>query len=365
MNNTHNLKPELDELAAIVRAVIDRWPQHDQDEREAKAAKKADIIEGGKALLIGRKKYLSTNAFNKWVKGEGLDKPPFADQRERTAALNIITDVLNFKATTGAPVVALFDACPFATPQDMMKWARDNGLAKPTPKRTGKKKKPKPEEDDDTKDDDTKDDDTKDDDTKEDTAEDEEPMDEDFEPAKIDKARRYIRPLIEAGKKLTRVQVAEATGVGERTAGIALNVERGRLEGVAEGRALAKEEKFTKAQQADVQRVIKAHARELQSLMIARQQELEASFEQRVKTEVKRRLDFSFPSYEAKIKEVERKERLYDKFVSRTKPIFTDVQYTDFIFCTHWDQRKALTEDRANRAFALLQEKKLYLTMKP
>jgi hypothetical protein len=256
----------------------------------------------------------------------------------------------------GAPSSS-FDACPYSTPQDMMKWARDNGLVA-KPKRGRPKNKPK---DDKPKDDDKP---KEDDDKRPPPPDEDEPM-EDFEPGKIDRARRFLRPLVEAGKKLpTHAALAEQIGgLSERSVRVALLAERARLEGIAEGRSLAKEEKFTKAQQADVQRVLKVHARELQGLMIARQQELEAAFEQRVATELQKRIAVAFPALEAMKKEAADKMRIYNDFVSRKKPILNETQYNDLIFCTHWDQRKALTEERANRAFAMIQDKKVYLTI--
>jgi hypothetical protein len=122
INPLDNMQAELDAIAAKARAKIADWQNGDKTELSGRAAKKLAVIEYGKLLIEGRKKFLSDPAFGQWVEDSKLNAPPYANASERSHAMRIV------ELTLGSTPQGSFDACPFTTPSDMMKWARGKGL---------------------------------------------------------------------------------------------------------------------------------------------------------------------------------------------------------------------------------------------
>lgn len=123
-----NFKLELDALAAQAREKIEDWRRGDTTEQAGKTAKKLAVIEYGKLLKTGRDKLVSNNAYGQWVRDNKLDAPPYQNSEERSCAIRVAELVLS-STTQDA-----FANCPFTNPTNMITWARDTGLIKPTPK---------------------------------------------------------------------------------------------------------------------------------------------------------------------------------------------------------------------------------------
>lgn len=130
MDNMHNREAELDALAVRGKQVI-----------AACAASKAtifdNILEYGKVLFEGRKKFISNNDFHDWVVRNGLDAPPFADSAERSNAQKLAT-------VLGSVPKTAFADCPYTTPSNIMKWARQNGIVEIKSSSRPKKGEPNP-----------------------------------------------------------------------------------------------------------------------------------------------------------------------------------------------------------------------------
>jgi hypothetical protein len=99
----------------------------------------AAIVEYGRALLEGRKRYGSNDEFGKWVIANKLDRPkPFDQMRDRNAA-QLIAEMFILR---NAPEDA-FSACNNTRPDDIMKWARKQPwfVRKPSPVKAAKPSK--------------------------------------------------------------------------------------------------------------------------------------------------------------------------------------------------------------------------------
>jgi hypothetical protein len=122
VNQLHNVQAELDAIAAKAREKIADWQNGDTAEQASKAAKKLAVIEYGKLLIEGRKKFLSDPAFGQWVQDSKLNAPPYDIRQERSYAMRIA------ELTVSSATYSSFDACSFTNPSNMMKWARETGL---------------------------------------------------------------------------------------------------------------------------------------------------------------------------------------------------------------------------------------------
>jgi hypothetical protein len=121
-----------DTEAAAALAAIEAWRTNERLERDARdasaqahTAKQDAIIAYGEALLKGRLKHLGDQVFGAWIADNNLDQVPFNDRRGRSAAIQIAELI---RADASGPVSTKFAGCQYNTPQDMMKWARENGL---------------------------------------------------------------------------------------------------------------------------------------------------------------------------------------------------------------------------------------------
>lgn len=109
---------------------------------------------------------------------------------------------------------------------------------------------------------------------------------------------------------------------------------------------------YTKAQDAHVEVRIKLLDKER-----------EKEFEARVIAENQKQIASLFPDLEKLREDAKRNEKFYREQIEK-QAILAEAEFNDLLFCAHWDQRKALTKERADRAFVVLNAKKLQLTGK-
>jgi hypothetical protein len=116
--------------AAAALAAIEAWRTNERLVQDTSArahtAKQDAIIAYGEALLKGRLKHASNQAFSDWIAENQLDQAPFNDRRARSSAIQI-AELVRVDGL-GWATRAIFAGCQYNTPQDMMKWARESGL---------------------------------------------------------------------------------------------------------------------------------------------------------------------------------------------------------------------------------------------
>jgi hypothetical protein len=114
------------------------------DEATGKVKAIRAVIEYGKALLEGRsnlEKRKGNVSFKQWVTDNGFDVgKPWSEVRERSSAIQIAS-------VFGSVPKTDFDACPYTTPSNIMKWYRkmlapDLDSAEPKKSKTSKKSEP-------------------------------------------------------------------------------------------------------------------------------------------------------------------------------------------------------------------------------
>jgi hypothetical protein len=166
--------------------------------------------------------------------------------------------------------------------------------------------------------------------------------------AKLHAAKAFAQAYeAETGRLPTERLTARETGVSQGVSADALRDLKSRR---------AEEDgpiRFLKAQDHHVEARIKIRAREL-----------EADFAERVRLATLEKNAEYLAGLERLERQAAEKLELYETMVNRHQPIFTEAEFNDILFCTHWDQRNALTEERANRAVIALTIKKQQLTGK-
>jgi hypothetical protein len=160
------------------------------------------------------------------------------------------------------------------------------------------------------------------------------------------KVRDYVRPMVEQGEPLNVQNVVEATGHSRIVAEAAIAFERGRAEGLAEAseRAPTEPEPLPKTAQ--------------EKLAVAEKRlraQLEAEFEQRVRDELRRRLE---ARDEEDTLAIEQANALLAHSTGRLRPPFTAEQYHQLLWALHPDNRDPA---KVTAAFILIRQKKAVL----
>jgi len=158
--------------------------------------------------------------------------------------------------------------------------------------------------------------------------------------------REHVRPLIEQGDLLHVQEVVAATGRSRIIAEAAIAFERGRAEGIAEAGETAAPDPSTLPKTA--QEKLALFERRLRA-------QLEAEFEQRVRDEVKRRLEARDAEDSVA---VEQANELIRQNTGRMRPPFTAEQYHQLLWALHPDNRDPA---KVTAGFILLRQKKLSL----
>ena len=158
------------------------------------------------------------------------------------------------------------------------------------------------------------------------------------------KVRDAVEAAVEAGKSVSRKKLAEEHGVGEHVV---------QLEAV---RARAYQEGYNKAYEemdVDPTTLSKSAQEKISAAGRQHQKKLDATFEQRVQTEIKRRvMEKVLPSFEE-----ERKDHAL--YMRSRKGVFKQVEYNVILRCVHPDLTPSIEEK--NRAFQLLHERRTVL----
>lgn len=277
------------------------------------------VIDYGMLLLEVRRQHTSHKKYNEEVLARRLDLPPFDDRRHRTAALTIAESIDwlaidNTKTVDLSPVnnrEKALDGCKAETAPEMVRWARKTGLIP--------RKKHNPEV--------------------------------------TVQARNRVRLAVKNGEPVSRNQIAEELGTHNSTVDVAIGLERGRLEGIVEGEALALNEqgKFPKVQAKHIEALIKKYRRDL-----------DAQFAAAVATEVDKQVKARKASLEraqeacAKQKNDAYKDQQYwKKLINNHKPPLTKSEYIDI----QWVLRnREPPQERRDRATVVFEDKKLQLT---
>lgn len=304
--------PDAKEAALAIR----EWNVYNRKEVETIKPRQQAVIIYGRALLRLRKAHPNNKEFNNCLIAQRLNESPFDDFRERSAAMAIAKAVIGSADNASNSADNAFDDCGVATASHMAKWARKAGLI------AVKKRNP----------------------------------------ALTQSARAQIRLAVENGKPVKRDDVSQTTGLSDGAVGRAQAMEQARLEGVTEGEAIAlnAQGKLTKAQARHVEALIKKFRRDLDLQFAAA---VEAEVSKRVE-ERKAALDSAREACNKQRNDAFKKQQHWQQLINNRKLLFTMEEFTDIVFCTHWDQRKALSEERANRAFIAINAKKLQLTGK-
>jgi hypothetical protein len=158
--------------------------------------------------------------------------------------------------------------------------------------------------------------------------------------------REHVRPLVEQGDMLNVQDVVEATGHSRIVTEAAIAFERGRVEGLAEAseRAPTEPEPLPKTAQ--------------EKLAVAEKRlhaQLEAEFEQRVRDELRRRLE---ARDEEDTLAIEQANALLAHSTGRLRPPFTAEQYHQLLWALHPDNRDPA---KVTAAFILIRQKKAVL----
>ena len=300
-----------DPLAKRAVMAAREWNVQHRKGKEAIKPQQMAVIDYGMVLLEVRRQHVSHKKYNEDVLARRLDIAPFDDRRHRTAALTIakFVDLFEVNRRKGA-----FDSCGFEDAPRMLMWAHKAGLI-PRKKRNHEA-----------------------------TAQ----------------ARARVRVAVENGDPIGRNQIAEDIGAHNSTVDVAIGLERGRLEGIAEGQALALNEqgKFTKAQAKHVEALIKKHRRDLDAQFAAA---VEAEVSKQVKTR-KAALEKAREAVAKQLNDAFKDQQHWKALINNRKPLLTMEEFRSIVMALHPDN-SAGPETRA-RALQSVNEKKLQLTGK-
>lgn len=297
-----------DPAAVAAHQAMREWHVLDRKEQQVVSANKSTvkakqvvIVAYGAALIEGKKQHKSNKAFKDWIEASELNEPPFNDPKERSNAIRI--------SILGSSL--RLDDCPFCWPSDIMKWARKTGLVQPKKKNIGATMA----------------------------------------------ARSHVRQNVAEGKPINREEVTRDTGAADGTVGLAVAMEQARLEGVAEGEALAlnAQGKFTKAQARHVEALTKKLQRDFNSQFAAA---VEAQVNKLVE-ERKAALERAQAVCRKQLNDAFKDQQHWRKLIDNHKPIFTKAEYIDILFCARNDH---VAQDKHHRATLALEAKKLQLT---
>ena len=318
---------QLDSIVKQLQAVSIMWKDGDASELSGRVIKQFAVLKAGQTLTTGRNVYTSDKKFGDWLKTLKLE-PPFDDRRERYAAMKIaalfsdevrlVTQGTNDEDRRTSDEVNLvrekLSLCLTTRPNEILVWARRTGLI-PRKKRN---------------------------------------------PEATAQARERVRAAVENGETIGRNQIAEELGAHNSTVDIAIGLERGRLEGIVEGEALALNEqgKFTKAQDKHVQALIKKHRRDLDV-------QFAAAVEAEVNKQVATRKASLARAQEACVKQKNdafADQQRWKKLINNHKPPLTMEEFRAVVMALHPDN--SASEETRARALQSVNEKKLQLTGK-
>ncbi len=318
---------QLDAIVKQLQAVAIMWKDGDASELSGRVIKQFAVLKAGQTLTTGRNVYTSDKKFGDWLKTLKLE-PPFDDRRERYAAMKIaalfsdevrlVTQGTNDEDRRTSDEVNLvrekLSLCLTTRPNEILMWARRTGLI-PRKKRN---------------------------------------------PDATAQTRARIRLAVENGESVGRDKVAEEMGVHNSTVDIAVSLERGRLEGLVEGEALALNEqgKFTKAQAKHVEALIKKHRRDLDAQFAAA---VEAEVSKQVKTR-KAALEKAREAVAKQLNDAFKDQQHWKALINNRKPILTPEEFRAIMMALHPDN--SASEETRARALQSVNEKKLQLTGK-
>ena len=300
-----------DPHATAAHRALREWNVLDRKDREITVArhstveaKQVTIVAYGAALIEGRKQHPADRDFHRWIEVNRLDQPPFSDPKERSNAMRIAGLGSNLNLTD----------CPESWPTNIVKWLRKTGVVQPK-RRTGEA---------------------------------------------TSAARDRVRLAVENGEPIGRNQIAEELGTHNSTVDIAIGLERGRLEGLVEGEALALNEqgKLTKAQAKHVEALIKKHRRDLDA-------QFAAAVEAEVNKQVATRKVSLARAQEACVKQKNdayADKQRWKKLINNHKPPLTMEEFRAIVMALHPDN--SASEETRARALQSVNEKKLQLTGK-
>jgi hypothetical protein len=299
-------------LAKRAATAVREWNIHNHKGKEAIKSQQLAVVVYGQALLDIRNLHSSDRKYNEEVLAQRLNKAPFDDRRHRTAALAIARLVTAHAVTI--TIEHLFADCPSGNAPHMLKWARKTGLI-PRKKRNSEQTR---------------------------------------------KAREQIRVVVENGQPVNRDEVSRTTGLSNGGVGRAHAMEQARLEGIAEGEALAlnAQGKFTKAQ-----------AKHVEALNKKLQRDLNSQFEIAVEAEVKKRTKAKQEALDsaraACVKQREgafKDQQHWRQLINNHKPPLTLEEYRVVVIALHPDN--SASEETRARALQSVTDKKLQLTGK-
>jgi hypothetical protein len=319
---------QLKHIVAQLGAATEMWKKGDVSEQSGRSIKQFAVLKMGQTLITGRDVYSSDKKFGNWLKTLTLEAP-FDDRQERFAAMKIaklfadeialVTKGINDEDHRTTVESTLYsrklNLCPHSRPNDILIWARKTGLI-PRKKRN---------------------------------------------PQQTRKARQQIRVVVQNGQPVNRDEVSQATGLSNGGVGRAHAMEQARLEGVAEGEALAlnAQGKFTKAQ-----------AKHVEALNKKLQRDLTSQFEAAVEAEVKKRtkakqaaLDSAHAACVKQREEAFKDQQHWRLLSNNRKPILTPEEFRMVVMALHPDN--SASEETRARALQSITEKKLQLTGKP
>ena len=305
-----------DPLATRAVMAAREWNIHNRKGKEAIKPQQQAVIDYGMVLLDVRRQHVSTNKYKEDVLARRLDIPPFDEPRERTAALTIAEFVHDrVKFDHDLVVIALFEDCPLTNAQMMVRWGKKTGLIP--------RKKPNPEI--------------------------------------TTQVRARVRDAVENGRPVNRYEISQETGLSNGAVGRAQAIEKARLEGIAEGEALALNEqgKLTKAQAKHVEALIKKHRRDLDM-------QFAVAVEAEVNKQVATRKASLARAQEACVKQKNdayADQQRWKKLINNHKPPLTTEEFRAIVMALHPDN--SASEETRARALQSVNEKKLQLTGKP
>ena len=174
-------------------------------------------------------------------------------------------------------------------------------------------------------------------------------------------ARNRVRAAVENGKPVGRNKIAEDLGAHNSTVDVAIGLERGRLEGLVEGEALALNEqgKFTKAQAKHVEALIKKYRRDLDAQFAA---VVEAEVNKQVKAR-KEALDKAREAISKRLNDAFKDQQHWKVLINNHKPLFSVEEFRTIVMALHPDN--SASEETRARALQSVNEKKLQLIGKP
>jgi len=303
----HNQFPSIEQRAA--KAMTD-YKVGIADEVAGKGRAIRAIVEYGRALQEGRNRDRSNRRFGQWVTDNGLDVgKPWDDRRERTAAMEIAKIPVD-----GTLPSTTFDACPYTTPTNVMKWYRKT-LAPKTdeePKRKSAADKAQSKGGDDL----------------DDRAE--------FFDLKPHYKQAEIEELLD--KKTPKKKIEEITGLSDRQ--VRHITERVRVERAAVARALSSGA-LTKAE-ADLSEKSKLT---LADAIRIHKAKLDKAFEQLVSDEVKKRIAAANDAVRERLKKADQAILQFERDRGK-RGVFSKRQFKQLQICCHPDA-SASKETRA------------------